>query len=516
MLKKFCIFAAVVFLFASLAESYKILVVYTIPGISHSLLGNGYVKHLASAGHEVTYITPIQMKDPPRNVRQIHIEYPPELLINDDTFTLDMILNNKIDLTEPGDWFSGFYEYARVILNSEGVQALINDQKESFDLVIVEWMYTEVHSGFAALFQCPLIWSNPLEPHWMILKLIDEVPNPAYTSDFNSNNVPPFSFKQRLQELWTQIKSSYYERAIRSTTESLYEEIFVTAAKKRGINLPPLEEVKYNASFVLSNSHASIGEPLTLPQNYIQIAGYHVDSQPKPLPKELQKIMDDAKTHGVIYFSLGSNVKSKDMPEKMKRELLKTFSKFQQTVIWKFEESLPDLPENVHIVQWAPQQSILAHPNCVLFITHGGLLSITETVHFGVPVVGVPVFSDQFVNVAMAVNRGFAKKVDLSYDMAKYLEEAIHEVLNNASYRERVKHLSLVYHDRPVPPAKELVHWVEHAVKTRGAPNLRSRALSTPWYQKTYLDLAALIILIIYAFCIIIKLLLVTFKNSAT
>ncbi|GBP42171.1 UDP-glucuronosyltransferase 2B15 [Eumeta japonica] len=388
---------------------------------------------------QVTYITPLLMKDPPSNLRQIHVEYPPEL--------------------NP------------------------------------------------ALFQCPLIWSNPLDPHWMILKLIDEIPNPAYTSDLSSNNMPPFSIKQRLEELWTQIKVSYYQRAFQSITESLYEEVFVTASKKRGINLPPLEEVKYNASFVLSNSHVSLGEPIRLPQNYIPIAGYHIDSEPKSLPKDLQKIMDGAK-EGVIYFSLGSNVKSKDMPGNMTRELLETFSKFQQTVIWKFEESLPDLPENVHIVQWAPQQSILAHPNCILFITHGGLLSITETVHFGVPIIGIPVFADQFVNVDVAVSRGFARRVYLSYDIAKYLKEAIHEVLGNSSYRERVKYLSLVYHDRPVPPAKEMVHWVEHTVKTRGAPHLRSRALSTPWYQKMYLDLAALIVLITLASYISIKFIL--------
>ncbi|GBP42170.1 UDP-glucuronosyltransferase 2B15 [Eumeta japonica] len=492
-------------------------VVYTFPGVSHSLLGNGYVKHLTSAGHQVrdnltnvthaytqvTYITPILMKDPPSNLRQIHVEYPPELN-SANYLTLDKIISNEMDMGDLSKCLHIFYTYAKIILHNKGVQTLLNDQKENFDLVIVEWLYTEVHSGFAALFQCPLIWSNPLDPHWMILKLVDEVPNPAYISDLNSNNMPPFSFKQRLEELWTQIKLSYYQRAIRSITESLYEEVFVTAAKKRGMSLPPLEEVKYNASFVLSNSHVSLGEPIRLPQNYIPIAGYHIDSEAKPLSK---RIMDGAK-EGVIYFSLGSIVKSKDMPGNMTRELLETFSKFQHTVIWKFEESLPDLPENVHIVQWAPQQSILAHPNCVLFITHGGLLSITETVHFGVPIIGIPVFADQFVNVDVAVSRGFARRVDLSHDIAKYLKEAIHEVLGNSSYRERVKYLSLVYHDRPVPPAKELVHWVEHAVKTRGAPHLRSRALSTPWYQKMYLDLAALIILITLASYIPIKFIL--------
>ncbi|GBP42185.1 UDP-glucuronosyltransferase 2B15 [Eumeta japonica] len=140
---------------------------------------------------------------------------------------------------------------------------------------------------------------------------------------------------------------------------------------------------------------------------------------------------------------------------------------------------------------------LTAHPNCILFVTHGGLLSTTESVHFGVPIIGIPVAGDQHNNVKKAVHKGFALEVELSYDTPKDLKSAIEEVLRNPSYRERVKYLSLVYHDRPVPPAKEMVHWVEHTVKTRGAPHLRSRALTTPWYQKMYLDLVALVAAII-------------------
>lgn len=68
--------------------------------------------------------------------------------------------------------------------------------------------------------------------------------------------------------------------------------------------------------------------------------------------------MDNAK-HGVIYFSMGSNLQSKNIPEILKRELLLIFSKLKQTVIWKFEEDLPNLPKNVHLLKWVPQQSIL-------------------------------------------------------------------------------------------------------------------------------------------------------------
>ncbi|GBP15253.1 Ecdysteroid UDP-glucosyltransferase [Eumeta japonica] len=132
--------------------------------------------------------------------------------------------------------------------------------------------------------------------------------------------------------------------------------------------------------------------------------------------------MDNAKD-GVIYFSMGSNLKSKHMPATMKREFLEIFAQLKQTVIWKFEETLPEVPKNVHMLKWAPQQSILAHPNCVLFITHGGLLSSTETVHFGVPIFGIPVFGDQFVNVGRSVNKGIAVKVDLSYNTPKELKK---------------------------------------------------------------------------------------------
>lgn len=68
--------------------------------------------------------------------------------------------------------------------------------------------------------------------------------------------------------------------------------------------------------------------------------------------------MDEAK-HGVIYFSMGSNAKSKDFPDVLKQNFLKVLGDVEQTVIWKFEEDLPNRPNNVHIVQWAPQTSIL-------------------------------------------------------------------------------------------------------------------------------------------------------------
>lgn len=67
----------------------------------------------------------------------------------------------------------------------------------------------------------------------------------------------------------------------------------------------------------------------------------------------------DESENGVIYFSMGTVIKANTMPNEMKMGLLKVFKELRQTVIWKLEAELTDIPKNVHILKWAPQQSIL-------------------------------------------------------------------------------------------------------------------------------------------------------------
>lgn len=75
-------------------------------------------------------------------------------------------------------------------------------------------------------------------------------------------------------------------------------------------------------------------------------------------------------------------------------------------------------------------------------------------------------------------------------------------------FRKTVKDLSTIYHDRPIGPGDELVHWVEHVIRTRGALHLRSPALSVPWYTKVYLDLITLVVVVICIVKLTIKRLL--------
>lgn len=68
--------------------------------------------------------------------------------------------------------------------------------------------------------------------------------------------------------------------------------------------------------------------------------------------------MDNAK-FGVIYFSLGSYLDGNDIPEEEMDDLIDMFGELKQTVIWNLDLTFVRLPSNIHVVNWAPQQSIL-------------------------------------------------------------------------------------------------------------------------------------------------------------
>lgn len=72
------------------------------------------------------------------------------------------------------------------------------------------------------------------------------------------------------------------------------------------------------------------------------------------------KTIVESSAHGVVYFSLGSVVKSSKMPRETVSLLLAELSTVRQTVLWKWEnDQLPDLPGNVIVRKWFPQNDIL-------------------------------------------------------------------------------------------------------------------------------------------------------------
>lgn len=139
-----------------------------------------------------------------------------------------------------------------------------------------------------------------------------------------------------------------------------------------------------------------------------------------------------------------------------------------------------------------------AHPNLKLFITHGGLLSTTETVYHGVPVLAIPVFADQFGNAGNAVRRGYGLQLgynDKTFN-EKELYDKINQLLTNPKYRENVKELSGIYHDRILKPKENLVYWINYVLRHKGAEHLKLGGLGLPLYKYLMLDIVVPLLVI--------------------
>lgn len=124
-------------------------------------------------------------------------------------------------------------------------------------------------------------------------------------------------------------------------------------------------------------------------------------------------------------------MKSADFPIEKRDAFINTFAKMKQKIIWKFEDDTVPMPKNVFTSSWLPQSDILGHPNVKAFISHGGLLGSTEAIYYGIPIIGVPFFGDQNLNVKRASQAGWAIKLDYDNITTVSVEWALNEILGN-------------------------------------------------------------------------------------
>ncbi|PSN47108.1 UDP-glucuronosyltransferase 2C1 [Blattella germanica] len=182
---------------------------------------------------------------------------------------------------------------------------------------------------------------------------------------------------------------------------------------------------------------------------------------------------------------MGSILRSSALPDSKRNALLGAFSKIKQNVLWKWEnDSLPGQPKNVKLSKWFPQSDILG-----------------KFLDRGVPMVGIPIFGDQRLNMERAKSAGYGIILDFKTLSTSSVSLALNEVLNNPKYRENAQRISRIYRDQPLQPLDQAVYWTEYVLRHKGALHMRCAALDHTWYQYLLLDVIAALLL---AFCLCI------------
>lgn len=141
----------------------------------------------------------------------------------------------------------------------------------------------------------------------------------------------------------------------------------------------------------------------------------------------------------LIYLSLGS-LGSADI-ELMKR-LVEVLARTPHRYIVSKgpQHEMFELADNMWGLHQVPQTNVL--PLVDLVITHGGNNTVAECVHFGKPMIVLPLFWDQYDNAQRVHELGFGIRLETYRFEEAQMHAAISRLLNDTTLRDRLATLS--------------------------------------------------------------------------
>ncbi|XP_060866657.1 UDP-glycosyltransferase UGT4-like isoform X2 [Metopolophium dirhodum] len=461
----------------------NILVFMPLPIKSHFRGFQPLFEELAHRGHNVTVASSFPLDRQIVNYTDIGPFINKERVRN----VMELVHMNFVTSVQM-KWDLGI-RFSDVVMSHENMKKFVQSNSDSFDLVMIETFSQEYTIAMGHKFNAPVINLAPAMPWVSISKWLHNPSTFSYIPDVCLHSTGDMGFVDRLKNTITGLMQSYVENYLYlpKMMEAMNKHFKYEGWESR----PPLEHMLKNVSLTLVNSNFAIG----VPRPYLP-----------GIVENLQTFLDDA-DDGVIFFSFGSVVNLNDVPKEKLNIFLSVIQKLRQKVIlkWTPNDSVK-LSKNIMTGSWFPQNDILAHPNVRLFITHGGLHSIEETVSNAIPIVGVPFFADQYLNMKIAEEKGYGKLVNFFEMTEESFENAIIEVLSNVMYKEMVKIQSQIFKDQPMKPLDRAVYWVEYVIRNGGAKHLISDSIELNDVEYVVLDLSlfllGLIGLIIFS-CVI-------------
>ncbi|CAH2248040.1 jg12743 [Pararge aegeria aegeria] len=416
----------------------------------------------------------------------------------------------------------------KLLVEDENVQDLL-ESRPLFDLVVVEQFNSDCALGLAHKFEAPVIgitshmllpwhyrrFGVPYNPSYVMSlltvlevglflsntgkencevmlgnKAVRDVIDRKQKFDvivieqFNSDCGLGIAYKLRAPVVDVYFKTLFYFISQRNNQNEL---------AKYYDDIPPLEDLAREIKFLLLYHNFVLTGSRLFPANVKEVGGYHV-REAKPLSGDLLKFFEESE-HGVIYVSFGSVVKSSTMPADKVKDVLNVMSQLPQRFIWKWETKAMLMDKNkLYISEWLPQIDILGHPKTLAFWSHSGMGSTIEAIHYGVPMVAMPVIGDQPANAAAVEESGLGVQLQMRDLNKENLLAAFKKVLD-PKFRENVKLVSKAWHDRPISPLESAVYWTEFAARY---PNLNftAAAAKVPCYQYYNLDVIAVFIVL--------------------
>ncbi|XP_074033575.1 UDP-glucosyltransferase 2 [Leptinotarsa decemlineata] len=484
----------------------NVLILDDVPTAAQQIFHVAIGKALAAKGHNVTIAIPNSVRvEESEKLHVVRFEGMYETATSHEIFHLDTLMS----LGPLGNsllFVGSSVKVCDFLSNTKGFRKLLNYPNDfKVDLIIINLTLETCLLPLIQKFNYPpTIASTSYGLPSFLSEKFGSGPYPSFVPFHALRLSNDMTFLERLQNyFWTRFETLMRTYLSTPSVEQIARNLY-------GAGMDSYENLLRHISLVMCNLIPGFHYSRPISPNIITAGGLHVQLN-ATLPKDLQEIMDTAE-HGVILVSFGSNVRSASMGSEKIKTISNALSQLKETVIWKFESELDNLPKNIFIRKWLPQMAILAHPNLKLFVGHGGGMSTTETVFFGVPLLGMPFMMDQLSNMDLVEDRGIGRKIDFRLLTTNYLLENIREMLDDPKYFHTAKKYSRIARDQPQKPLDLATFWAEFAMRHNGThflnPQSRYQSLFVSSSTDVYLFLLfviSVILFVSYKFVLLIK-----------
>lgn len=166
-----------------------------------------------------------------------------------------------------------------------------------------------------------------------------------------------------------------------------------------------------------------------------------------PIIPESLSIMEKSDINGIvkekiIYISTGSIINRKSFLIKCIDQCLNVLGFEIYVSAGDYAEELKKNYKNqvrIHIYSFAPQITILKRAS--MFITHGGMNSICESIYYETPMIVIPFINDEYLNAKMVEECGLGLMLN-EKTFEKKLSDTIKTILNDRSMRDNISYAS--------------------------------------------------------------------------
>ena len=456
-------------IFINCASSARILVLYIAPARNHKSAVMPIIEELAQRGHQMTVVSPFT---PTREMGNVHEIVLDELTALAKEMTeIDWFAMQKAgpsQLFEMLNFLSGIVSTGYdVLMRNEEFRTILRER--SVDLIIFDALFNDYVVKFCHHLKIPCVVHSSAAGFPSLKAMgapMDYASVPALSTNFNDK----MTFFQRMANMAaSEIFFLVFRCVLLSNIKVKVERDFP--------NSPSIEDLQSEISLAIVNSNPATAYQRSLPPTILAIGALHTRPA-KPLPKvnkdtdpvlfwhlihqkikEFRKFADDAK-EGFIVFTLGSTIKVSTMPKETLDAFLNAFAKLPQRIFWKWEaEEQPlNIPPNVMMSSWLPQQDLLGcpldilikmnsyiiysnsfeenviltgHENARIFITHGGMMGFQESIYHAIPLLCLPLGNDQSTQASKAQRDGFGIKMDWNELNENTIYDAIQSLLHN-------------------------------------------------------------------------------------